>query len=96
MPTLNQSKVVPENNVNMRRSMTPGEVADLDTAIAADGQELLDFLNSLHENAKKALTAKRAEILTQRDPAARKVLHGEARALIFKKVGAQAFLKAME
>jgi len=96
MPTLNQSKVVPENNVNMRRAMTPEEVSALDVAIAADGQDLIDFLNTLHDTARSELAAKRAERSRERDPAARKVLHEEARAIIRKRVGAQAFLKAME
>jgi hypothetical protein len=96
MPTLNREKVAAKNDENMRGAMDPGEVADLEAAIAADGEDLVEFLASMEKGASAALTAKRRQILQERNPTTRKALMDEARALIFKKVGAQAYLKAME
>jgi len=96
MPTLNQSKVDPKNNLNMRGVLSSQEVVGLDAAIAADEEVLVDFLTDMEKTASRDLTAKRVQILTARDPGTRKTLQEEARSLIFKKVGAQAYLRAME
>lgn len=93
---LNQSKVPEVNDTKMRGALTAEEKTNLDAAIAADGQTLVEFLTDMRDTEREALRAKRAEIRGAPDRETRKALQAEGRKIISKKVGAQAYLKAME
>jgi len=92
---LNKILVPSVNDRNMRRSMTRKEITDLDLAIASGGSDLLDHFGKIYDDSVSRLAVKRLELRRQRIESQRGTIRNEIHKLVFRKVGALAYKKAM-